>query len=122
MRFHRLTELECITIISNISYKPGWTFGTKFEKGKFLFSLKVEGICSTNKTPFGATKFETPDYESMDEMDLIKWVYEKVRWFERHEMDEWFEYKGVKIYDPHADDETNYRHIEEFKMLKDYGI
>ena len=92
-------------VIGQIEYKPGWKILNHWERGNKLYlQLECEsGVCSVSKEPSpwkGRKQYLSP---FMCKQEIIGICFALIKDAEQHEMQEWFKYKGVAIYNPHLD-------------------
>lgn len=101
---------EIITIISQITYKPGWDILVGMDNGRVYAQVSVDAsteaaMDSCSKTgervPWkGGKRYFSP---FMCRQEIVGACYGLIEDAESHEMREWFRYKGASIYNPHLD-------------------
>jgi hypothetical protein len=108
-------------VVDGITYKPGWVLYitarndelTRREPWAYTIYAQctVEDIVS--KAPIqlhgpGITVYQ--DY--MDERTVVHLIFSAIRALECHEMEEQFNYNGIRIFDPHRTDPDKERLFE----------
>lgn len=105
-----LTDQEITEIVSQITYKPGWTIhvGTD-QKGVYCqvgveewteAALDAQHRDGTRQAWKGGKRYFSP---YMCRQEVVGLVYGLLEAAEKHEMKEWFRYRGASIYNPHLD-------------------
>ena len=105
-------------ITQGISYKPGWSLRVSAHStyGRFsgstdepyMYSIAaqctVEDVLTKNPIMLhgpGMTIYA--DHGRMDEKMVVEMIFRCIRGLEEHEMEEQFQYNGVRIFDPHRE-------------------
>ena len=102
-----MTRYECEQIVKNIAYRPGWRFIVREDNISDFLKLMIEGevinaymhreqtrIVQVNT--FDPSTFPRP-------IDFLKWIRGALIQMEIHECEEFFEFHGKKIFDPHRE-------------------
>lgn len=108
----KLAEIK--EIVSQISYKPGWSINVGCEqpmpKGKPFIQISVDETSDTTLDPTRKSTERTPwksgkRYLSyfMCRQEIVGVVMGLITDAEMHEVREWFRYKGASIFNPHLD-------------------
>jgi len=94
-------------ILKHFTYKPGWGFNTIVDADYIILTIMVEAIdadCPSRKIVI--TTRATLDRRQADIMDTVRlqrWLRDSILTVERHEMDEFFQIDGIKVFDPHPE-------------------
>ncbi len=101
MSFSKLEQ-----IVQGLTYKPGWRitpydclFGSL---EVFVSSAEVECV---NKLEGEKSRLRGPSVKvekHWTEEKIVYEIYKKIEAIEMHELDEWFQQQGRKVYDPHT--------------------
>lgn len=97
---------EAEKIVAAISYKEGWRLKlsrNRWPSQQMTLEISFESVCSNDGKPCEPTGryiHELPR-KNTTEVDIIVWVRDKILESERHEMTEWFKYRGKRIFDEH---------------------
>ncbi len=109
-----MTNEEMFQIVESITYKPGWKIGfyaiagepetepyvqleVTEESDASLDACKRDGV----RTPWKSGKRFLSQH--MCRQEVVGTVFGLIEGAEKHEMREWFRYKGASIYNPHLD-------------------
>lgn len=98
---------EAIEVIGRIEYKPNFQLrvGNLISGDlSLVISMWVLHRDTGQHSPVMAEHLIEP--EAFDEMRLVHFVHHQLRAMELHECDEFFKYRGVRIFDPHKKAET----------------
>jgi hypothetical protein len=101
----RMTVDEFVTLVSGITYKPGWKIEARREGDLAVVVLSARLPDSDSKT--GAitivNRHEAVMPEGLQDEKHALWIVAGVmRDFELHEMDEWFRLRGARVNEPHG--------------------
>lgn len=102
---------EMISIINEITYKPGWSLGLHGDDdGRPYIQMSVSTESDLSMDPTRKSIERTPwksgkRYLSpfMCRQEIVGVVFGLIQDAEMHEVREWFRYKGASIYNPHLD-------------------
>ncbi len=94
-------DMLCAFLLK-FTYKPGWTFQPFLNAWGPAVDIRAAVIdCDDHDKPIIITlQFDIP-HHIPDDMYLMRWLRSKIMEVERHEADEFFQFDGVKIFDPH---------------------
>jgi hypothetical protein len=95
---------EFVTLVSRITYKPGWKITARpyYPSGMLDLSLETRLPDSTHGTQRNCSLSRLVMPETLhDEKHPLWIVAAHVREFEMHEMDEWLKLDGARVNDPH---------------------
>lgn len=91
--------------VRGFRYKPGWRFSID-DSGDIEVTANVADTYHPSRKPLDpphAYVVVTPaKLARWSEADVLDRVADAVQRLENHEFGEWFRYKGVRVYDPHA--------------------
>jgi hypothetical protein len=109
-----MTNEEMLKIVEAITYKPGWHIGFHAVAGDpdtepyVQLSISEESDASLDackrdgtRTPWKSRRVYLSHH--MCRQEVVGAVFGLIDGAERHEMKEWFRYKGASIYNPHLD-------------------
>lgn len=92
-------------ILAQLTYKPGWEFKTFYRWERVYLLIRIEAIdadCPRQtiglRVEYSLDKYHA---ESMSNRRLVNWLRERIIESERHEVDEFFQLNGIKVFDPH---------------------
>jgi hypothetical protein len=87
-------------LLKHFTYKPGWSFRINTFMGNMLM-IEVKAIDADNPShTIGVChSFKIPD--NANEKQLMKLLREEIIHLETHEVDEFFQVNGIKVFDPH---------------------
>lgn len=97
-------------IVSQISYKPGWTILTSREGDRVVLQVAVDATTEAaldaqlrdgTRVPWKSGKKHLSPH--MCRQEIVGAVFGLIKDAESHEMREWFRYRGAAIYNPHLD-------------------
>jgi len=105
-----MTPEDFKSIVSNITYKPGWTFLLNQDGDRWYIQAAVSEesdltLDPTRKTT-GRTAWKSGKrYLSthMCRQEVVGTVLGLIKDAETHEIHEWFRYRNAAIYNPHLD-------------------
>jgi len=104
-----MTDHEIADLISQITYKPGWTWIVGYD-GRLFVQASVSTDSDLTMDPTGKSAERTPwksgkRYLSphMCRQEIIGAVFGLIQDAEMHEVREWFRYRGASIFNPHLD-------------------
>lgn len=112
-----MTHEEVLSIISRITYKPGWSvlmgidgWGFDVDTGRAFIQLHVSTLSDASmdsqkrygtRTPWkSAKRYLSPH---MCRQEVVGVIFGLIKDAEMHEVHEWFRYKGASIFNPHLD-------------------
>src|SRR5271169_1538795 len=104
-------------VAEGISYKPGWTLlisGRTYQLGPqthdpYMYSISaqctVEDVVTRNPIMLqgGHITIYAEHVDRKDEKLVVEMIFRCIRELENHEMEEQFQYNGIRIYDPHRE-------------------
>jgi hypothetical protein len=95
------TELEAL--VASVTYKPGWKFRLGGPGGRFvcIFATTPDSMDPTRERTT-QHMFEVPDDP---DLDLVRWLYDRLTDCERHEIGEFYEINGSRPFFPYHQDE-----------------
>lgn len=100
----KLTKLQMLAIVSNITYKPTWTINCHCEPDGELYvqilATTLDSITLQPSTWRGGKHYLS---QWMCRQEVVGVVFSAIEKAEMHEMREFFRYKGASIYNPHLD-------------------
>ncbi len=101
-----MTFDELKKVLGQITYKPGiqWNAIENRALIEFNIAAMVEDADKFGDTILITQKnIWTPEWISfVDEQEVVLMVRNLFKKFEDHEVDEWFRFRGKKLFDPHA--------------------
>lgn len=110
-----MTLEEMHNIVSQITYRPGWTIilgrdkaSPSWGKHRPFIQIEVSTESEASLSPFTGEREAWKSgkhYLShhMCRQEIVGAVFGAIKAAEEHEMKEWFRYKGASIYNPHLD-------------------
>ena len=91
-------------LLRDFTYKPGWTF--RFFETERDIRLEIKALVIDADNP--AETAIITSFNSVDKMiaerppwKWERWLRDRIIDFEKHEVDEFFQINGVKVFDPH---------------------
>lgn len=99
------TTLE--SLLRDFTYKPGWEFSTFDRMGRTYLHIRFKAVDADAPQCDAILRFEYSICSAMtarhsnDEKYWMRWLRERIIECEKHEVDEFFQIKGVKVFDPH---------------------
>ncbi len=103
-----MTPDEAVAVVESISYKPNWKIMATHNVDQFAVVMCVMHKAEDTYHPgveipvvLTKTLHNLSLERSHGEDFLLEEVHRMIREVELHELDEWFKYKGQRIYDPH---------------------
>lgn len=91
-------------IVTQCSYKKGWTIKAKQDKkGVYIQLTNSVAVCSLTKEPTPWVSGKRYLSEWMCRQEIVGVVFALIKDAEMHELHEFFRYKGACIYNPHLD-------------------
>lgn len=105
-----LTPAEACKVIEQIEYKKGWRIELLPHSWSDDWELRVSWNADDvhTKKPTKIVSAEIFDRRAIDHMDegaLLRRARGAIRNAEMHESDEWFLFRGQRLFDPHAGDQ-----------------
>lgn len=105
---HGAKWLEFISILTQITYKPGWYIRVGFDAGRMWMQVGVTEEAEISydrqagkKVPWRGAKHDLSRHMCRNE--VVSTVYHAFERAELHEVKEWFRYKNASIFNPHLD-------------------
>tara|TARA_R110000851_G_scaffold59347_2_gene137345 strand:- start:378 stop:749 length:372 start_codon:yes stop_codon:yes gene_type:complete len=97
-----------MTIISDITYRPGFKFLVGEDGDRMYVQMEVSVESEFSLSPFTHQREAWKSGKAflsmhMCRQEIVGAVFGVIRSAEEHEMREWFKYKGASIYNPHLD-------------------
>lgn len=101
MRTRVLPEYqELQELLNNFSYRPDWEFF--IEESRLRIRARVQDADSHGKLIPLQSAIQLPPYNALARgWDWIRWLRNELIKIETHELDEFFQINGVKVFDPH---------------------
>lgn len=105
-----LTNEDILSIVSRITYKPGWSVLMGFDGDRPFIQAEVdEGAEASldsakrdgSRTPWKSGKRYLSRH--MCRQEVVGAVFGLLKDAELHEIHEWFRYRGASIFNPHLD-------------------
>ncbi len=105
-----LTNEEILSIISRITYKPGWSVLMGFDGDRPFIQVEVDETAEASldsakrdgsRTPWKSAKRYLSRH--MCRQEVVGAVFGLLKDAELHEIHEWFRYRGASIFNPHLD-------------------
>ena len=101
----KFTDFE--RIVKRIDYKPGFNLNIDYaleHRGAARLWLQMDVECAykrdgTKASVQSADLIHTDIFHS--DQEAVRYLYGRIRSLEMHELDEWFLYDGVRLFDPH---------------------
>lgn len=105
-----MTFEAILAIVRSVSYKPGWLLDLRRESDSNRYYVQVRLTEEADAARCAVTGERLPwkggkRYLSkhMCRQEIVGACFGAIEDAEKHEMREWFKYRGVAIYDPHLD-------------------
>jgi hypothetical protein len=110
-----MTPLQFRNLVQHVAYKPNFTFFAEqiqyaidgpLGTTRVAFSMRVPDASpgQLGQVTVHFSHYLSPEQLApLNEHDALGLLHQWVRTMECHEMDEWFTYRGVKVYDPHRE-------------------
>lgn len=93
------------SLLRDFSYKPGWEFSTSNRMGRTYLLIRFKAVDADAPQSECILRFEYSISNAMvsgrDEKYWMRWLRERIIECEKHEVDEFFQIKGIKVFDPH---------------------
>jgi hypothetical protein len=109
-------------LVSRVRCKPGWFFWLKDEDGALRLVIRVVGLDSSRpdeKVPMTIDHYFPVPTATYNERTWRRWVFERCRGVENHEMGEWFRVGSEWPFAPlHGPGEYPYT-VHEFRPAED---
>lgn len=109
-------------LVSRVCCKPGWSFRLKDEDGALRLVIRVDGFDSSQPddlTPMAIAHYFPVPTATYNEKTWRRWVFERCRGVENHELGEWFrvgsEWPFAPLHGPGEDPYT----VHEFRPVED---
>lgn len=100
-----IEETPLTPILADLTYKPGWRFKTFERWGRIYLQIRIEAIDADDPNQTINLRFEHSISKEhagiMQGNRWVSWLRERIIECERHEVDEFFQLRGVKVFDPH---------------------
>lgn len=105
-----MTPQDFADIVSNITYKPGWSFALQQDGDRWYIQASVSEESdltldptrkNPNRTPWKSGKRYLSPF--MCKQEVVGVVFGLIKDAEMHEIHEWFRYRNASIYNPHLD-------------------
>ncbi|WGD31670.1 hypothetical protein AncyloWKF20_07580 [Ancylobacter sp. WKF20] len=105
-----MTNEEILSIISRITYKPGWSVLMGFDGDRPFIQAEVDETAEASldsakrdgsRTPWKSAKRYLSRH--MCRQEVVGAVFGLLKDAELHEIHEWFRYRGASIFNPHLD-------------------
>jgi hypothetical protein len=91
-------------LLDNFTYKPGWQFIFDEDSQYIYLTIKMDAIDADNPTSDRMITLRaeyTLDKIAYSDYDWTRWLRSQIIKCETHEVDEFFQLNGVKVFDPH---------------------
>lgn len=105
-----LTNEDILSIISRVTYKPGWSVLMGLDGDRPFIQAEVDATAEASLDSFLRDGTRTPwksgkRYLSrhMCKQEVVGAVFGLLKDAELHEIHEWFRYRGASIFNPHLD-------------------
>jgi hypothetical protein len=90
-----------ILLVEKIKCKPGWSFKTTTEDGFLLLVITVNGHDSYNaENRLRVNHYYPVPEATYNEKSWLRWIFERCRGVENHELGEWFTIDGRRPFAP----------------------
>lgn len=101
-----MTHVEFMSLISSMSYKPGYELGCKpnFSNTHLVLSMHYQtkdAVKEEQATVHLERKILPEVLNAMDHLKALQFIKSFIHDVEAHEADEWLKIRGRQIYDPH---------------------
>ena len=120
MAEHTFLILE--QLVARARCKPGWSFRLKDEDGALRLVITVRGFDSSqpdDKLPMTVSHFFPVPTATYNEKSWRRWMFERCRGVENHELGEWFRIGAERPFLPlHGPGEDPYT-VHEFRPIED---
>lgn len=95
-----MTRAEIAKIVSRVKYRS-WKF-TIDDSGDIQVRARVQNAYSQKPRTAVVNGYVVSPQQYADETSLLVEIYDAISGILHHEAQEWFKYKGRRIFDPHA--------------------
>lgn len=110
-------------LISQVSCKPGWTFRLNSEGGFLSLVITVPGQDSYHpENSLRVSHFYPVPEATYNSRSWLRWIFERCRGVENHELGEWFKIEDRRPFAPlHGPGEDPYT-VHEYRDLEDAQV
>lgn len=109
-------------LVALVQCKPGWSFRLAHEDGAKRLVITAPGYDSSLpdlKVPFTVSHFFPVPEATYNRNTWRRWIFERCRGVENHELGEWFRIDGERPFQPlHGPGEDPYT-VHEFRPMTD---
>jgi hypothetical protein len=109
-------------IVERVKCKPHWSFRLQDEDGALRLVIRVSGYDSAKPSElrrFTVDHFFPVPTATYNEKTWTRWIFERCRGVENHELGEWFRVGAMRPFAPlHGPGENPYE-VHEFRPIED---